>query len=930
MNKDYRHTLNLPKTSFNMKANLPANEPRILEFWQKENIYEKLQKKHSRAKSYILHDGPPYANGHIHIGHVLNKSLKDIVVKFKSMQGLNCPFIPGWDCHGLPVEHQLFKELGITKENISVVDFRKRAKDYALKFVDIQKQEFKRLGIFAHWQSPYLTLNSEYEAAILDVFLELFKKGFIYRGLKPVNWCFKCETALAEAEVEYEDKLSESVFVKFDIKKIPQRLEKKFLLKGESLALVIWTTTPWTLPANVAVAMRADSSYSLLKLKNNQFIIVGSSLVDKFVEITQIQTEVGFDVVAKISGKDLAGGICEHPLVEIAKKRDIKILEADFVDMSEGTGFVHIAPGHGQDDFKLASAHKLDTVMSVDEKGRFTSSVGIDALEGKNVFEANELIIKKLRDNDKLIFNAKLEHSYPHCWRCKGPIIFRATQQWFLSIDHNGLRQKLESLVSNQITWIPASGRERISAMIEQRPDWCLSRQRYWGVPIPALKCLKCKEEFLDANFIKDFIALVRREGSDVWFIKDYKQISKAKLSCPHCKSQGLNKCGDILDVWFDSGASFEAVLRKRKELSFPAQLYLEGSDQHRGWFQASLVASVAKDGRRPFDSVLTHGFVVDEAGRKMSKSLGNVVSPHEVIEKYGADILRLWVASSDYHFDVRVSEQILARLCEGYRKIRNTLRFILGNISDFNPAEIKIETAELSPLDAWAISRLDNLIQVTTRHYDNFDFYKAYQEIYNFCSFSLSSFYLDVLKDLLYTSNANSQGRKIAQAVLYQMLVNLTKLIAPILSFTAEEVWAILPGRESESVFLSSWPQIHKDWRNLTLEEDFAQILGIRDLVMKALEVKRSEGVIGSSLEASLSLEIEKESDFKLLDKFHNFLATIFIVSQVSIKKSRSFVIDISKAKGEKCLRCWNYSESVGEDKDNPDICKKCSDTLK
>jgi isoleucyl-tRNA synthetase len=923
MNQDYRSTLNLPKTAFSMKANLAQNEPKILEFWNKSDIYAKIRKKYSGKKKYILHDGPPYANGQIHIGHALNKTLKDIVVKFKTLQGFDSPFIPGWDCHGLPVEHQLFKELGIQKTEIEQVDFRKKAYSYALRFVEIQKEEFVRLGVFADWDKPYLTLDKVYEQIIVKSLSTLVKKGYIYRGLKPVNWCFRCETALAEAEVEYIDRNSPSVYVKFQILDLDKSLLQK-IAGSKKIFAVVWTTTPWTLIANVAIAVHPNFKYSLVEA-NNEVWLIQEDLINSVMTKLELKD---YSVISHIQGKELEG-VNYKDIFDRPANTNLKFVLADYVSKEEGTGCVHTAPGHGQEDYITGQKYKLETVMPVDSKGKFFQDIAID-FKGQHVLKANQNIIDKLKGNGNLLYSGQISHSYAHCWRCKEPIIFRATEQWFMDVDKLNLRKKLLDCVNKKITWVPAEGQERISAMIALRPDWCLSRQRYWGVPIPAIVCQNCNKEFLVPEVMDNFAKVILELGTDAWFINDLKEFLPKAFKCPHCQNDLFKKGADIVDVWFESGVSSQAVLKTRESLEFPSQLYLEGSDQHRGWFQSSLIVSMAIDDKAPFETVLTHGFVVDGQGRKMSKSQGNVISPQEIIKEYGADILRLWVASSDYNFDVRISPEIISRLSESYRKIRNTLRFILGNLFDFCPSEINLDLDELSPIDRWVMFKLTELIEETTQHFNEFNFYKAHQEIYNFCTVLLSSFYLDVLKDLLYTSRSNSTKRRASQFVLYQILVNLTKLISPILSFTAEEVWQLIPEKNSESVFLSDWPQIDKKWTDTFLDKDFMRILEIRDSVLKALEEKRSQALIGSSLEAKVTLDLESSSDFKLLDKYRDYLNLIFITSWVTFKKSGKFNILVEKAAGDKCVRCWNYDESVGQDKENPLICSRCSQALK
>jgi len=926
---DYKTTLNLPKTEFPMKADLPKKEPIFLKKWDEVDIYKLICEKSKAKPKYILHDGPPYANGDIHIGHTLNKTLKDIIVKYKTMQGFDSAYVPGWDCHGLPIEHQLFKELGIDKYQITQEEFRKKAYDYALKYVSLQKGQFKRLGVFGDWQNPYLTIAFDYEESILKAFNELVKNGYIYRGLKPVNWCFKCETALAEAEVEYEEHASPSIYVKFQLDTAKDYLPDSYLL--------IWTTTPWTLIANVAVAVHPDFSYAYIRTDKGNLILARDLL-------SKVLSDVGIDkyeLLKEVKGKDLEGLSYTHPF----GLRKGRVVLADYVSKEEGTGLVHTAPGHGNEDYLTGIKYKLDMVMPVDAKGNFDSTAG--EFKGLNVYTANKLIIEKLKESGALIFNSMVSHSYPHCWRCKSPIIFRATKQWFLNLEHKDLRNKLLKTIKNDIRWIPESGRERISAMVELRPDWCLSRQRYWGVPIPALICKNCRQEFLEPKVIENFAHLVSEEGTDCWFTRDAKEFLPKDIKCPYCKQESFSKGLDILDVWFDSGVSHQAVLKKRKDLEFPCALYLEGSDQHRGWFQSSLIPSMCIDGISPFKNVLTHGFVVDGEGRKMSKSQGNVISPFDIIKDYGADILRLWVASSDYNEDIRISKEILTRLAEAYRKTRNTARFILSNLSDFNPQENKISYKDLRKIDKWILFRLEQVLKFVTTAYENFGFYMAYKGIYDFCNEELSMYYLDMIKGRLYTYAANSIERRAAQTTIYEILSVLVRMLAPILVFSAEEIWALMPKDKEDisitSIHLLSWPKENTIFsqRDMAGGEDIeTELKTVIELIpdaAKALEEKRGQGVIGSSFDAQIILLTNSEIRYKYLGSLKEDLPEIFKVSQVEIKKTQEIskaevsqkypdlAIIIEKAEGEKCVRCWNYSLSIGKSKNHPLICERC-----
>lgn len=920
-NMDYKDTLNLPQTKFPMKADLPKREPEFLKFWTKQDIYRLIRKISQGKKKYILHDGPPYANGDIHIGHALNKTLKDIIVKYKTMQGFDSAYVPGWDCHGLPVEHQLFKELGIDKNQISQIEFRKKAYDYALHYVGVQKEQFKRLGVFGDWENPYLTLTADYEETIVRSLAILRKKDYIYRGLKPVNWCFKCETALAEAEVEYEDHTSPSIYVKFKLEE-----NKDF---GKDSYLVIWTTTPWTLVANVAVAVHPDFIYSYIKTDKGYLIFAKDLLLNA---LSQIGIDK-YELIKEIPGKKLEGLTYKHPF----GYRVGRVVLADYVLKEEGTGLVHTAPGHGNEDYLTALKYKLEMVMPVDAKGNFDSTAG--EFKGLNVYEANKFIIEKLKKIGALLFNIGFTHSYPHCWRCKNPIIFRATKQWFLNIDHDNLRNKLLEVITNEIKWVPLSGRERIFAMVELRPDWCLSRQRYWGVPIPAIICNNCHEEFLELKVIEKYATFVAQEGSDSWFKRNIEDFLPKDFQCPNCRGSEFSKGSDILDVWFDSGVSHQAVLKKRKELGgTPCQLYLEGSDQHRGWFQSSLITSMCIDDKPPFKEVLTHGFVVDGEGRKMSKSLGNVISPQDIIKDYGADILRLWVASCDYNEDIRISGEIISRLSEAYRKIRNTARFILSNLYDFNPDKDRVNYEDRKINDRWLLSKSQALLDNVREAYDKFEFYKAYKSIYDFCNEELSMSYLDMIKGRLYTYAKDSLERRAAQTTIYEILNLLVRIMAPILVFTAEEIWQNMPKRKKEisitSVHLLSWPsKVEKGLSKAVDEEvvfEFQQIESMIPDVNKTLEEKRSEGLIGSSFDAKIKVLTKTEERYKFLRSLKDDLCEIFKVSQIEIAlevnlNNCDFAIEVSKAEGAKCVRCWNYSLSVGKAVEHPLICNRC-----
>jgi len=937
MKTDYKDTLNLPKTEFPMKANLARKELEILDLWVKHNIYSKMQKK-DKENAYILHDGPPYANGHIHLGHALNKILKDIIVKYKTMKGFYSPFVPGWDCHGLPIEHEVDKKLGSKKKDISIVKKRKLCREYALKFLDIQREEFKRLGVSGDWEEPYITMSYKYEASIVREFGRFVEKGSVYKGKKPVRWCPSCITALAEAEVEYADKESPSIYVKFRVKNPKGKLTPD-AVKGTSF--VIWTTTPWTLPANMALALHPHFIYRIVKTPDGE-LILAQDLIEKCME------EIGYKknnytiTDGAWTGAELEGIVCSHPWIN----RDVEIVLGENVTLEQGTGVVHTAPGHGEEDYEIGLKYGLDVYAPVDEKGCFTHDV--DGFAGQHVFKVNPSIIEKLVETKALLGPAgKTTHSYPHCWRCKKPVIFRATEQWFISMEKNSLRQKaLEEIKKTK--WIPTWGENRIYGMVESRPDWCISRQRAWGVPIILFNCKKCKNIITDRTIIDNIIYEVEKNGTDVWFEKSEAELIPKGHRCDKCGSEEFTKETDILDVWFDSGVSHAAVTELDARLTWPASLYLEGSDQHRGWFQSSLLASVGTRGKAPYNAVLTHGFVVDGQGKKMSKSLGNVISPQEVTEKHGAEILRLWCSAADYREDMRISKEILDRLVEAYRKIRNTCRFLLGNLYDFDASGIinnkpeDLSKADMLEIDRLALSMLQNLIERVSGAYENFEFHEVFHSIYNFCVINMSSFYLDVLKDRLYTFKSDSPERKTTQWVLYKILNALTKMMAPVLSFTAEEIWHFIPGKTEESVFLSDFPVVEPEFIDKGLEEKWEGLLKIRNEVNKALEIKRREKFIGNSLEAKVTLYVN-ETNYKVLEDYKIFLQTLFIVSSVEIFKDKkpsgeaykSPVIDglellIEKAEGKKCSRCWNWSISAGKYKDHPELCERCYEVIK
>jgi isoleucyl-tRNA synthetase len=941
----YQETLNLPQTPFPMKADLNRREPQILARWQEEGLYDRLMQQNQGQASFILHDGPPYANGHIHIGHALNKILKDIIVKARSMAGFYSPYIPGWDCHGLPIEHQVMKNLGRKKEAFNQVRIRQLCREYAEKYYKIQREEFKRLAVLGDWEYPYLTMEPGYEAAIIREFAKIVAQGGVYKRKKPVLWCFQDETALAEAEVEYEEHTSPSIYVKLPITMVGSDVGKRLDLGG---FILIWTTTPWTLPANQAVAVHPREHYVLVEVTwkgRQETWILAEKLYKACMEKFGLTNRDYRLIGTPLTGEDLCFKqfLYVHPFLQDSMR---PILKADFVTMDQGTGCVHIAPGHGQEDYELSLLERtadLKVVAPVDDQGRFTKEVGVQELIGQNVFKANAAIIKLLEDEGALVLKETLTHSYPHCWRCKNPVIFRATEQWFIAMDmekagERTLRNKALDEI-DRVNWIPRWGRERIYGMIQNRPDWCISRQRSWGVPIVAFQCQTCKKVLYTPSIINHVADLIEREGTDAWFSRPPYELLSAGTRCPECQGQQFEKEKDILDVWFESGVSHAAVLNRRSELSWPADLYLEGSDQHRGWFHSSLLTAVSTEGRAPYKAVLTHGFVVDGSGKKMSKSAGNVIAPQEVIDRYGAEILRLWVAAEDYREDVRISPEILQQLVEAYRKIRNTCRFLLGNLYDFDPLRHRVKDHALWEIDRWALYRMAHLTGRVLKAYEDFEFHVVFHALNNFCAVDMSALYLDILKDRLYTARRDSVERRAAQRVLCEILVTLCRLMAPILSFTAEEVWQHLPpaAREMESVHLSKFPIVEDRYLDTELAARWERLLAVREEVARALEVARKERKIGSSLEAEVNL-YAGGAMMEFLQGYLKDLPMIFIVSGVSLLKlpeDRSGIlwsttmenlgVKVVRAGGQKCERCWNYRSTVGQHAHHPTLCDRC-----
>ncbi|MCL5056793.1 MAG: isoleucine--tRNA ligase [Actinobacteria bacterium] len=924
---DYGKTLNLPKTDFPMRANLPEREPKILKFWEEINIYKEVGRRNSGKPKFILHDGPPYANGHIHLGHTLNKVLKDIIVKYHTMSGYDSPYVPGWDTHGLPIEQQAIKALGINRHAVHPVEFRKKCKDYALKFVDIQREEFKRLGVRGDWENPYLTLMPHFEAAQIGVFGEMAKRGYIYKGLKPVYWCSTCETALAEAEVEYNEKHSHSIHVRFPV------VNGKGVVPEDNTYLVIWTTTPWTLIANVAICLHPEFEYVLARFGDVSYV-VARELLGQFMEATGLS---GPEVVKEMKGSDLEEVVCRHPFID----RDSLVILGEHVTLEAGTGCVHTAPGHGHEDFMVGKQYNLPVISPVDGKGIFTEEAGEFA--GQNYNEANKIIIEKISVDGSLLAKSTIQHQYPHCWRCKKPVFFRATEQWFASID--GFRQKALDSIS-KVKWIPAWGEDRIHNMVANRGDWCISRQRTWGVPIPIFYCAKCGRHIINDETITHLQGLFKEHGSDVWFAREAGDLAPPGLNCPECGSDQFTKETDIMDVWFDSGTSHLGVLDQPEiwpDLRWPADLYLEGSDQHRGWFNSSLSTSVAARGQAPYRAVLTHGFLVDEQGRKQSKSLGNVVDPLKVIAQMGADILRLWVSSSDYRSDLAASPAIMKQMTESYRKIRNTCRFLVGNLYDYNPGTDSVAYRDMPEIDRWALMRLQKVVERVLAGYRDYEYHVVYHAIHNFCTVDMSSLYLDIIKDRLYTAAPSSRERRSAQTVMHEVLGALVRLLAPVLAFTSEEIWRYIPnsGDKPASVQLSDMPEVRNEYIDPDLEKKWDRLLDLRAVVTRALEAARRDKIIGNSLEAVTELYASGDV-YHFLETFGDELATLFIVSAVVLKKGDppagsaadeevpGFGVMVGRAPGSKCERCWNYHEGVGGDADHPTLCPRCAGVVK
>jgi isoleucyl-tRNA synthetase len=934
---DYKKTLNLPMTRFPMKANLAQREPEMIRRWDSMDLYGRMRERGRGRPMFILHDGPPYANGRIHLGHTVNKILKDIIIKSHHMMGFDAPYVPGWDCHGLPIEHNVEKELGSKKTQMSQLAIRRACRKYAEKFVRIQKEEFRRLGVLGDWDHPYLTMSYGYEASICREFCRIFMDGHIIKNKKPVYWCPTCVTALAEAEVEYAPHTSPSITVKFAAGDALSRwLAERFGEITGPASVLIWTTTPWTLPANLAVALHPAFDYAAVAVRGEVWLLAEERILPTLAAAGVEQGEI--EILGRFWGGDIEGMHVRHPLFD----RDSILILADYVTLDAGTGCVHTAPGHGADDYESGLRYGLDIYSPVDDKGRFTAEV--PDLEGEKVFDANKGIIDALSGNGKLLTRDSLEHSYPHCWRCRRPVILRATSQWFISMDRKGLRKEAMDEIE-RLEWIPSWGRDRIRGMVEARPDWCISRQRAWGGPITVFICAGCRKPLMDQGIVDHLLGIFEKDGADAWFARPVEELLPAGAVCTKCGGKMFNKETDILDVWFDSGVSHAAVLERTEGLTSPADLYLEGSDQHRGWFQSSLLASVATRHRAPYKAVLTHGFVVDGAGKKMSKSLGNVIPPADIIDRHGAEVLRLWVSAEDYRDDIKISGEILQRLADAYRKIRNTIRYLLGNLADFKPDKDAVAVGDLEPLDLWALATLGKLHSRIIAAYRDYRFHAVFHHIYQFCTVDMSAQYLDILKDRLYCELPDGRARRSAQTILHRIASDLLRLMAPILSFTSEEAWLHLNNAsagQDQSIFLTEFPKALDVALDQGLSDEWEMLWNVRSEVTKALELARKERFIGLALDAKVAI-CPSEDVRNFVVRNRDILKTLAIVSQLEIRDTietkdglvwRSedmpgLTVQVTRALGEKCARCWTWSEDIGNDPVWTDVCGRCAGVL-
>jgi isoleucyl-tRNA synthetase len=927
---DLKSTINLPKTDFPMKANLPQNEPKVLARWNDMRIYDQIREARRGAPTFILHDGPPYANGPIHLGHALNKCLKDFIVKSRTMAGFDSPYVPGWDCHGLPIEIKVDQQLGGKKLQMDPKDVRLECRKYAEKFLDLQREQFKRIGVFGRFDDPYSTMTAQYESVVIGIFYRFFENNFVYKGLRSVYWCIHDQTALAEAEVEYENHTSTTVWVKYAFAGDPGSIDPA--LKGKKVFTIIWTTTPWTLPASMAVAFHPDEEYLALE-SGSEVYIVGAKLASVVAEKTGIKQHE----IARFPGRKLEYADFRHPFLD----RKVVGVLADYVTMDQGTGVVHTAPAHGAEDFVTGTKYKIDPTCNVDEAGIMRN--GLPEYDGKQVFKANAPIVELLKSRGVLMHTEKLEHSYPHCWRCHNPIIFRATEQWFISMEtpmKNGTLRSSTLDEIKKVKWDPAWGEERISNMIATRPDWCVSRQRVWGVPIAVFLCDSCGKPLSDKHVNKKVVEFFARAGADAWYTPDADALVPAGMKCPHCSGTKFHKETDILDVWFESGSSHAAVLGHEANLPWPADVYLEGGDQYRGWFHSSLLCAMGYEGSAPYRIVATNGWTLDEQGRAMSKSLGNVVDPVDIAKRLGGEIVRLWVASVDFREDVTCSEHLMQRVAENYRKIRNTFRYVLGNLFDFAPEKHAVTFEKLEAIDQYMLRQTAEVGVQVEKWYEEFAFHKIYQRLNHFFAVELSAFYFDILKDRLYISAPNSAARRSAQTAAWRIGEALVRLLAPVTSFTSEEIWQYLPRvrDRAQSVHVTLFPKAEDLLGSAPLvdtrqAEEWATLRAAREEVLKALEDARNSKQIGGNLEAQVSLTAS-DPTYSVLARYKDQLRYVFIVSAVDLKQATNgdaaLKVQVSKAPGLKCERCWNYSMRVGEDKKYPTVCERCSEVLK
>ena len=931
---EYKETLNLPKTTLEMRANATKKEPETQKFWAEHEIYEKNIAQRDKANKFILHDGPPYLSSEkIHVGTALNKILKDILIKYKSMSGFYAPYVPGYDGHGLPIENKVVKNIKGGREAVTPAELRAKCREFAWNSLKGQESEFKRLGVWGDWEHPYLTINPEFEAEQVRVFGDMYKKGYIEKGLKPVYWCASCETALAEAEVEYADHTSTSIYVRFKfdeegVNKIKQLVD----LPNDNVYAVIWTTTPWTIPSNMAISMHPRFDYTFFTY-NNDVYVIAQGLLANFLEGVNWE-EKDINVIGSVKGADLELLNTNHPLYN----RKSPIILGEHVTLEAGTGAVHTAPGHGLEDYEVGCRYNIEVFSPLDSKGVWTEIVGDKDLEGIPYYKGGKIVIEKLQNCGALLAAADINHSYPHCWRCKNPVIYRATPQWFVKVDK--FRDATLEAIKG-VKWIPASGEARISNMVQGRTDWCISRQRAWGVPIPVFYCEECGEPIVTDETVENVAKIFEKESSDAWVKYSAEELLPKDFVCPHCGKKHFRKEKDIMDVWFDSGVTWRAVVEKRSEQlgHTPVEMYLEGSDQHRGWFQSSLLTSMAVQGKAPYKSVLTHGFVFGEDGRKMSKSLGNYIRPDDIIKNYGADILRLWAASVDYRNDTKIGDNIIKQLAEIFKKTRNTARFLLGNIFDFDPAKDYVKYEDLKPIDKFALHKLNKVVEEVTVAFDNYEFYKYFQCLQNFAAVDLSSFYLDIVKDRLYTAGKKSVSRRACQTVLYETLQVLVRILTPVMPHQAEDIWQNTPEMQRgglESILLADWVKFNKEWDKAQLEEDFTKILKTREVVTRAIEPLRAEKKVGSSLEVAVYV---KSDDSEILKANAKDLADIFITSQAYVADEapaevlneyteNGITVWVTKAEGEKCERCWKFRK-LGEHAGHETICSDCYDAV-